>query len=239
MVHGRLRRGAHRRDRRDQAVLKADLLNFATRPRELAPQTGSRRAGGHAMTADMQSERARSRSVRHRAGPALALGFLLCLSAAASAQQKPNEESPPAQPEQTATPAPETAAPAAPVQPPRADGLFGTIGRWIDGSIASVNKAWKGKPENAPGEAREGAGIALLPKTKIVSGRERCDTGPNGAPDCRRAVEALCRRKGLAPGKSLDVESVDKCSAQVWISGAQPRQGECRKESYVQRAFCK
>jgi len=188
------------------------------------------------MTAGMQSER--SRSARPGAGAIAALGLLLCLTAAASAQQKPAEESRPAQSEQAATSAPETTGSIAPAQPPRADGLFGAIGRWIDGSIASVNRAWKGRSENAPGEARDGAGIGLLPNMKIVSGRERCDIDANGAPDCSRAVETLCRSKGLAAGKSLDVQSVDKCPAQVWIAGARPRPGECRKESYVRRAFC-
>jgi hypothetical protein len=189
------------------------------------------------MTAGMHSERSRSRSARPGARSILALGLLLCLTAAASAQQKPTEEPRPAQSEQAAASPPETTA-SAPAQPPRADGLFGTIGRWIDGSIASVNRAWKGKSENAPSEAREGAGIGMLPNMKIVSGHERCDIGANGAPDCSRAVETLCRSKGLAAGKSLDVQSVEKCPAQVWIAGARPRPGECRKESYVRRAFC-
>jgi hypothetical protein len=117
--------------------------------------------------------------------------------------------------------------------------LFATIGRWIDGSIARVNGMWKGKSEILSGETRNSAGIGLLPKTTIVSGRERCETAANGAPDCRGAVEALCRSKGLAVGNSLDVQSVEKCPARVWISGAQPAAGECRMESYVQRALCR
>jgi hypothetical protein len=189
----------------------------------------------HAMIASAQSERPASRSARHGAGLGLVVGLLLCVAATASAQQKPTEETPGTPSPQAVVP--ETAAPATPPQPPRPDGPFGTIGRWIDGSIARVNRVWKGKPES-PSDARNTAGIALLPKTRIVSGRERCETAANGAPDCRGAVEALCRSKGLAAGKSLDVQSVEKCPAQVWIAGAQPRPGECRKESYVQRAFC-
>ena len=89
-----------------------------------------------------------------------------------------------------------------------------------------------------PPDAQKGTEIGLLPKTKIVSGRERCETAANGAPDCQGAIEALCRGKGLAAGGSLDIQSVQKCPARVWISGAQPKAGECRMESYVQRAFC-
>ncbi len=130
----------------------------------------------------------------------------------------------------------ETPAPGA-AQAPRADGLFGKMGRWIDQSIARAGAAWRGKSEAAPSEAGNAAG--LLPNTKIVSGRERCETAANGAPDCSVAAEALCRAKGLAAGGTLDVQSVEKCPARAWISGTQPARGECRTESYVQRALCR
>jgi hypothetical protein len=164
------------------------------------------------------------------------VGVLLFAVLTATAQQPTVEAAPAAQPEQTAPPeaAPSGVVPAA----PKPDGFFGMIGRWIDRSLAGINNAWKGKSEASPGEAQKNIKIDLLPKTNIVSGRERCDTAPNGAPDCRGAIEALCRSKGLAAGKSLDVQSVEKCPARVWISGAQSTAGECRMESYVQRAFC-
>jgi hypothetical protein len=164
------------------------------------------------------------------------LGVLLCVVAAAGAQQMPAQEAPAAQSEQA--PPSETVPPALP-QAPERGGFFGTIGRWIDGSVARVNTVWKGKSQASPGEAKNATGIGFLPKAKIVSGRERCETAANGAPDCRGAIEALCRSKGLAAGKSLDIQSVEKCPARVWISGAQPATGECRMESYVQRAFCR
>jgi hypothetical protein len=186
-----------------------------------------------AMIASAQSGRPRQ-AARRGAGLGLALGALLCVVAAASAQQMPAQSDPAAQSEQAA---PSETVPPAP--PPRQDGFFGTIGRWIDGSVASVTTVWKGKPQAPPGEAQKRTGISLLPKNKIVSGRERCETAANGAPDCRGAIEALCRSKGFAPGKSLDIQSVEKCPARVWISGAQPTTGECRMESYVQRAFCR
>ena len=189
------------------------------------------------MIASAQSERAAPQHwTRHGAGPVLALGVLLCVVATARAQQMPTQAGPAAQSEQAA---PSETAPPAPPQAPRQDGLLGTIGRWIDGSVANVNTIWKGKSEVPPGEAQKSTGIDLLPRTKIVSGRERCETAANGAPDCRGAIEALCRSKGLAAGKSLDIQSAQKCPARVWISGAQPTTGECRMESYVQRAFCR
>lgn len=187
------------------------------------------------MTASAKSEQP-AQAARFGAGLGLALGVLLCLVATASAQQMPTQAAPAAQSEQAA---PSETAPPAPPQPPRQAGFFGTIGRWIDGSVASVTTVWKGKPQAPPDEAQKRTGISLLPKNKIVSGRERCETAANGAPDCRGAIEALCRSKGFAPGKSLDIQSAEKCPARVWISGAQPTKGECRMESYVQRAFCR
>jgi hypothetical protein len=188
-----------------------------------------------AMTASAKSEQP-AQAARRGAGLGLALGVLLCVVAAARAQQTPTQAGPAAQSEQAA---PSETAPPAPPQAPRQDGFLGTIGRWIDGSVARVNTVWNGKPQASPAEAQKRTGISLLPKTKIVSGRERCETAANGAPDCRGAIEALCRSKGLAAGKSLDIQSVEKCPARVWISGAQPTTGECRMESYVQRAFCR
>jgi len=182
-----------------------------------------------------KSERRLPRSARHGAALGLALVALLCVVIPASAQQTP-QAAPATQPEQAA---PSEPAPSAAAQASRPGGLFGTIGRWIDRSLARVSTAWKGKSEASPEDARKSAGVGLLPNAKIVSGRERCETAANGAPDCRGAIEALCRSKGLAAGNSLDVQSVEKCPARVWISGAQPTTGECRMESYVQRALCR
>ena len=177
-----------------------------------------------------------AQAARHGVGLGLALGVVLFAAATARAQPTPTQADPAAQLEQAA---PSETPPPVPPQAPRQDGFFGSIGRWIDGSIARVNPAPKGTSETAPGEAKKPGGIGFLRKTKIVSGRERCETAANGAPDCRSATEALCRSKGLAAGKSLDIQSVEKCPARVWISGTQPTTGECRMESYVQRAFCR
>ena len=50
-----------------------------------------------------------------------------------------------------------------------------------------------------PARIRNAAG--LLPNTKIVSGRERCETAANGAPDCSVAAEALDNLKRLLERK--------------------------------------
>jgi hypothetical protein len=187
-----------------------------------------------AMIASAQSERKAPQQARRGPAKRLALGVLLCLAVAARAEQ-PATEPVPAAPAQQTMPS-ET--PISTPQAPGQTGFFGTIGRWIDGSIAGAGALWKQKSDASSAEAPKSLQIDLLPKAKVVSGRERCETAANGAPDCRGAIEALCRGKGLAAGKSIDIKSVEKCPARVWISGTRRTQGECRTESYVQRALC-
>ena len=187
------------------------------------------------MIAGAQSERKTPQPARRGPAKRLALGVLLCLAVTARAEQPATEPAPAAPAQQTVPSETPISAPQAPGQ----TGFFGTIGRWIDGSIAGAGALWKQKSDASSAEAPKSLQIDLLPKAKVVSGRERCGTAANGAPDCRGATEALCRSKGLAAGKSLDVQSVEKCPARVWISGTQPTTGECRMESYVQRAFCR
>jgi hypothetical protein len=172
---------------------------------------------------------------RHRAGLGLILAAMLwcCIWAAAAEQPAPSE--PASAAASQAAPSEPAAAPAS--QPDGHPGLFGAIGHWIDRSIDRVSASFGGKSE--AGETRKNAMIGLLPKTKIVSGFALCETAPNGAPDCRGAIENLCRTKGLTAGRSLDVQAVEKCPARAWISGAQASKGECRTESYVRRAFCR
>jgi hypothetical protein len=186
------------------------------------------------MTASAQSERKAPQSARCGPAKRLALGVLLCLVVTARAQQPATEPAPAAPPQQTA---PSETAVSTP-QPPGQAGFFGKIGRWIDRSLPGANTIWKRKSDTSSAEERNSLQIGLLPKAKIISGRERCETAANGAADCRGAIEALCRSKGLAAGKSLDVRSVEKCPARVWISGTQREKGECRTETYVQRAVC-
>jgi hypothetical protein len=176
---------------------------------------------------------ARRASPGRGAGRALATGALLCLVSAAAAQQPtdagpatPSQQSAPGQIAAAATPAPEA-------------GFFGPIGHWVGRSLARAGAIWKGEPEASSGDARESAFVGLWSKTRVVSGRERCQTAANGAPDCRTAIEALCRSSGFSAGESLDVQSAEKCPARVWISRAQATRGECRMESHVRRALCR
>jgi hypothetical protein len=61
---------------------------------------------------------------------------------------------------------------------------------------------------------------------------------PNGAPDCVEAAHALCRSKGHGPGKSLEVNTVNKCPTWVWLSGQPAPEGTCTTETYVLQATC-
>lgn len=79
--------------------------------------------------------------------------------------------------------------------------------------------------------------LVKLPSTRFVTGRERCQTAPNGSPDCRAAAEVICRAKGFAEGTSADTQSSKKCSVQAWLQGQSSAEA-CRTETYVVRAAC-
>lgn len=72
----------------------------------------------------------------------------------------------------------------------------------------------------------------------VVDGRVLCPVAGNGAPDCDTASQKLCSGKGYKSGRSLDIETAEKCSAKVYISGRTGAPGECRTENYVTRAVC-
>jgi hypothetical protein len=130
---------------------------------------------------------------------------------------------------------------------PMADdaGLIGAITRWVDDSTAAVASKLREAREHIDGAADRAAGAAKdaatavtrLPGT-VVTGRERCERAPNGAPDCTSAIATLCRAKGFAGGRSLDIEARRTCPAEVLLSGRLPTPAECGSESFVTRAMC-
>lgn len=145
--------------------------------------------------------------------------------------------------------APAQVTPAKPAEPE----VFRAIGRFIDESISNLGATLRAAPE-ALGETTKGAGdvavgiakdaagaadaLVRLPGSKTVAGRERCLPAPNGAPDCRVASEALCKSNGFATGRSIDIQTTRKCSAQAWLAGRAPSDSECAPESFVVRAVC-
>jgi len=137
----------------------------------------------------------------------------------------------------------------APPKPRPEPGLFGMFGKWVDDTLSDVTSGVgnaRGNLDDAAGKAGDtakdaadaAAKVARIPLTSVVSGRQRCIAAPNQAPDCQAATDALCRDKGFKAGRSVEVQSAQKCPAQVWISGRSPAEGECTMETYVIRAVC-
>jgi hypothetical protein len=172
---------------------------------------------------------------------------------------------PPAQPS-PAQPTPEAPAVAPDLVPGPAfqPGFIDALGRWlgdsktrIDEQLKSTQDVLKSTQEAIDGIGTQAGGVAkdvakdaagaaqqatgaliTLPGTHLVNGRERCPPAANGAPDCAPAVEALCRGKGYAAGRSVDVKATQKCPAWVWRSGRLPTEGQCASETYVLKAMC-
>jgi hypothetical protein len=89
--------------------------------------------------------------------------------------------------------------PADPASPPANSNPFNSVGRWLDQTMKTITKA------------------PTLAGT--VSGREKCETASNGAPDCIAAVTRLCRSKGFQTGTSVDTQS-EYCLNQGRIAGS-------------------
>jgi hypothetical protein len=85
--------------------------------------------------------------------------------------------------------------------------------------------------------AKQAAG-ALVPPSRIVDGRGRCEVAPNGAPDCAAAAKSVCAAKGFQAGQSVATQTEEKCPARVLLSGRSPAAGECKTETFVTRAVC-
>ena len=125
-------------------------------------------------------------------------------------------------------------------------GVLGAIGRWVDESIANVKSGIGAAREGADGlgeQAGEAAkdaatSVVRIPGTGVVTGRQHCMPALNGGPDCLVATRMLCQSKGYGSGRSLDIQSAQKCPARVLLSGRAPVDGECTMETYVTRAVC-
>ena len=163
---------------------------------------------------------------------------------------------PPASAPPQAAPPPQAAAPpqgpSGPALPrlPTPGETIGSIGRFIDQSISNVGAGIRGAGDavggasSTAGELAKGVGdaagtVARLPLSSTVSGWQSCPLAANGAPDCEAASVALCKTKGFRFGKSVDITSAwQKCPAVVWLEKRQPKEGECKNESFVSKAIC-
>jgi hypothetical protein len=121
-------------------------------------------------------------------------------------------------------------------------GIFDVIERWFEDSrskIKDTQQVIEGAAKDAADKAGQASGGMLgLPGSKVARGRVRCTVAPNGAPDCAEAANALCRSKGFGPGKSVDINTADKCPTWVWLSGRPAPEGTCTTETFVLQAAC-
>jgi hypothetical protein len=108
----------------------------------------------------------------------------------------------------------------------------------IGDSAAEISKNAVGAGVAAADVTRDAVGaVAKLPMARVVQGRERCMTAPNGAPDCLAAAEALCRKQGFTTGKSVDFTSAESCPARTYLGGKQS-ENECTTVTFISRAMC-
>lgn len=131
-------------------------------------------------------------------------------------------------------------------------GFLESISRWFEEQGDKIGSTFKdaGKKVETLGReagvaakstvegAKDAAGaVARIPIARVVSGHEKCQNAPNGAPDCIAAATAMCKAKGFESGKSADMTTADVCPPQVYLSGRSSGPG-CRTETFVSRALC-
>jgi hypothetical protein len=196
--------------------------------------------------------RLRSHSIRVAAAAVVAGTLALSIPFGIAQDASPAQPNPAAampNPDQPASPAPQT--------PPVRDnpGLIQEIGRLFERGAATVRGQFDAtkKPidannQNIPttktiGDAalevgKTAAGVVVTPLTaRIVSGHERCGVAPNGAPDCLTAAQQLCKRHGYNTGKSVDFTSAEQCSPTVLLTG-RDNAPACTTVTFISRAMC-
>jgi hypothetical protein len=132
------------------------------------------------------------------------------------------------------------------------EGFLAAVSRWWKEQTATVNSSFEDARKNVEsfsstaGDAAkttvEGAkdaasAVARIPAARAVSGHEKCQLAPNGAPDCVAAANTMCKAKGFGSGKSLDMTTAEVCPAKVYMSGRSTGP-ECTTDTFVSRAFC-
>jgi hypothetical protein len=137
-------------------------------------------------------------------------------------------------------------------KPQQSESFFGSVSRWLEEQTANVSASFKDARKrvegfsNAAGDAAkttvEGArdaadAVARIPTARAISGHEKCQLAPNGAPDCVAAANTICKAKGFGSGKSLDMTTAEVCPVKVYMSGRSSGP-ECTTDTFVSRALC-
>jgi hypothetical protein len=135
---------------------------------------------------------------------------------------------------------------------PQNEGFISAVSRWFEEQTANVNSTFRDARKKVEGfssaasdaarttveGARDAAdAVARIPAARAVSGHEKCQPAPNGAPDCVAAATTMCRAKGFGSGKSVDMTTAEVCPAKVYLSGRSTGP-ECTTETFVSRALC-
>jgi len=175
---------------------------------------------------------------------AILLSVMSLLTAGAAWSQTPPAAPAPTQPTALqAAPASgqATAAPTPPAKPENS-GLIDELGKlWHKlPTLKSTSETIEDMNERAK-DATKGATETLTNLARpssMVSGRMICPASVNGAPDCKAAADRLCQDKGYKEGKSLTMDSAEKCSAKVLIPGRTRKPDDCRTDNYVTAALC-
>jgi hypothetical protein len=127
-------------------------------------------------------------------------------------------------------------------KPPESPGFFGSIVHWFGSTFSDAGKKVANfgheagvAAKSTVDTAKDAAGaVARIPGVRVITGHEKCQNAPNGAPDCQAAAMSLCKAKGFDSGKSMDMTTAEVCSPKVLLSG----RGECKDETFVSRALC-
>jgi hypothetical protein len=137
-------------------------------------------------------------------------------------------------------------------EPPPASDPLHRFTRWLDRSVTDVrdgfkhavaavrqagdrtHDAVKGVADDASGKL----GTLQHLHMQVITVRQRCVVAANGAPDCRRTAEAICRAHGFTSGKSLEIQSAEHCPLTALIGGRGSSAGECHTETYIVRSVC-
>jgi hypothetical protein len=136
-------------------------------------------------------------------------------------------------------------------QAPAPDALH-RFTHWLDRSVTDVRDGFKravtavqqagdrthDAVKGAAADATGRLGSLQHLHMQVVAVRQRCVVAANGAPDCRRTAEAICRAHGFASGKSLEIQSAEKCPLTALIGGRGSSAGECHTETYILRSVC-
>jgi hypothetical protein len=144
----------------------------------------------------------------------------------------------------------EDAAPAAPQQSVNRPGFLAAAEQWlkeqaarfsfkgVQSGIDDIGRGAGDVAKTTAEGAKDAAGaVARFPNTRVITGHEECAITANGAPDCVTAADTLCKGKGFASGKSVDMTTAEVCTAEVYLAGRNSGPG-CRTETFVSRAIC-